>query len=543
MPTTPMTSTPATPTPATPTPATTPAPGVETQLGDASGSPPANGDTNASPGAEPDQITPSVAVPDVVEGDADDDNDVVLVESNQIVHLRSGAGGGVTTAAAPTAAVQNSLNQARRLSEQIELCDAKHVKHTLSNLFLDPAKPRLSVFEELQESTDKAVRRVVAERVLSALKQTSEHTNEAVLAVFRYVQLTALWKGHPNPVVRNASEFIRTLDGHDVIEIALAVGAEVLAQKHASIREIESRWGAGWHREILRDIPDPAWAFPAAASRDKLRAIALNAKNNLTLKDAITGWTGVIKLRCDPQHRRTHNIRGSTAKTLTVADVHSIRSNHARAVQPEPEREGIAPAEQVQGMARLLPHQNSHYRTPQAPRTTSTSVTTFRIDTTTTTTNTNTTTTTTANNNTSKRGRDGSGQNTTDGGTKRQRQGQRQGQTLEKAPPGHQRCEGPALASFIRIMVARCSDEHVLDPVFEDRALHCCQACLPHALPAWNAISQLLPAYAAGLEAVKQHRKDKLILEAWPKDTPFTGRTDSSSDSDSDSDSDSSSST
>jgi hypothetical protein len=85
--------------------------------------------------------------------------------------------------------------------------------------------------------------------------------NVAILAIlaYRLIEAKGLWKGHPDPSVKSAEDFIRKLEaGSDVAQANIGIGAFVLRQRQSYVRLIEEAWMPGWFDDIPQSIRPPA---------------------------------------------------------------------------------------------------------------------------------------------------------------------------------------------------------------------------------------------------------------------------------------------
>jgi len=210
---------------------------------------------------------------------------------------------------------------AGNLQAYLESIPLDDVQSVLSRHFLKHQGNR-SIFTHLVNPGDGVLPYEAATAVLEELAGETE--NVAILATlaYRLIEARGLWKGHPNPSVKSAEDLVRTLDvGRDIAQANIVMGASALRQRQRYVRLIDEAWKPGWLEEIPRYIRPTTWTRPEDLPRDMLVQMTANAKQNISLSDAVARWTDRITRRTDHGIRRAEGIRGPTVPHLILSDV------------------------------------------------------------------------------------------------------------------------------------------------------------------------------------------------------------------------------
>lgn len=185
-------------------------------------------------------------------------------------------------------------------------------------------EPDRSILSYLQDPGDGLARYQAASSVLEQLADQTEETAFDSVLVFRYIKAHELWKDHPSPDIRSAEDLVRQLDGSDYVQANIVIGTSAQAAKRNCVKVIDSSWGSGWFEKIPLAIKDPTWTRAEECSKRTLVQMAANAKQGISLEDAVESWTQAIHKRNDPVARRENNIRSKTTAYIMPNDVASL---------------------------------------------------------------------------------------------------------------------------------------------------------------------------------------------------------------------------
>jgi hypothetical protein len=228
--------------------------------------------------------------------------------------------------------VPPDIRETRSQQDRLSRADAGDLQARLELISLESAEaalaqrrckhqPERSILSYLQDPGDGLAKHQAASSILEQLADRTEETAYDSVLVFRYIKAYELWKDHPSPDIRSAEDLVKQLDSSDYVQANIVIGTSAQAAKRNCMRVIDSSWGPGWFEKIPTAIKDPSWSRAEECSKRTLIQIAANAKQGISLENAVESWTQAIQKRNDPATRREQRSKSRVTPYVMPSDV------------------------------------------------------------------------------------------------------------------------------------------------------------------------------------------------------------------------------
>lgn len=219
--------------------------------------------------------------------------------------------------------VSSAQPPASDILARLQTLPIEDVETTLSHRYRK-SDPGCSLLSYLRTPEDGFTQAQAAARVLEELADGVEDVSTTTSLVVRYVQAHRLWTDHPNPAVNSLETLLGTVDGIQYVQAGTVIGTSSQLMRARAIRLIEKHWGPDWFEKIPAEMKDSTWSRAADCSHQLLRLIAANAKQGVGLEAAKSAWAQSIRRRRDERVRKELRMRCPRSPFIITDDVRSV---------------------------------------------------------------------------------------------------------------------------------------------------------------------------------------------------------------------------